>query len=254
MGQQQEQQHCNQAMASSRTLILLLVLLVGTVGGRRHRIRGPAVNATLPVTDELPPDQPPPATVNVDYPFPYMKGHPIDSCMTVAGTDTCGKASADYFCRFQKCEVAVSFAESQGNRGPTWVAGDGVVRETGGGSFDKITCQCSVPDSAAPGASDANQIDYTSPQILGHPVDSCLKKDKLNCGKPAADAFCQSFGNTGSTRFVEESAPKGPTWFIGDHALNEAEDRHSFKYVRMGRDEGNRDGCFALSFAPFPNL
>lgn len=223
-------------MASSSLLHTLLLCLVATVavdGRRHHGVRGSAPNATLPVSPEdiSPPDQELPATVNVDYPFPYIKGHPIDSCLTVTGTDSCGKAAADFFCHFQKCEEAVSFAESQGNRGPTWVAGDGVVRETGGGSFDKITCQCSVPESSAPGASDANQIDYDKPQILGHPVDFCLKKDKLNCGKPAADAFCESFGNSGSTRFQEDTAPKNATWFIGDHALNEAADRHSFKYV-----------------------
>ena len=172
-----------------------------------------------------------PNIVNVDYPFPYIKGHPIDSCLTVAGAaGDCGKAAAEFFCHFQGCEEAVAYAESAGERGPTWVAGDGVVRNNGGGSFDKITCQCSVPESS-PGAADANQIVYENPQILAHPVDFCLKKGKVDCGQPAAAAFCQSFGNSNSTSFVEDPKPKVPTWLIGDHALSEAVDRKSFQRI-----------------------
>ncbi len=58
------------------------------------------------------------AVANVDFPYPYLSGHPIDTCLAVgASPGDCGKASADWWCRFQKCTEAVSYEESAGGRG-----------------------------------------------------------------------------------------------------------------------------------------
>lgn len=169
--------------------------------------------------------------VTLDFDFPYVEGNPIDTCVTTAGQ--CGKPAADFFCRFQKCWEAVSYVESTGDRGPTYVQGEGKVREKGGNSFDKVTCSCLVP-AAPPAAEDpAAQVVYEAPKILDHPVDVCLSKKNAtaaaannSCGKPAADAFCESFGSKESVAFVEQPGPAGgPTWLIGDHALNTIDPR-----------------------------
>jgi len=110
---------------------------------------------------------------------------------------------------------------------------DGVVRETGGNSFDLITCVCSVPVAPSPADEAANQIVYEEPKILNHPVDVCLFEGKKeSCGKPAADAFCQSFGSKASVRFEQASGKaEEPTWMIGDHAINKGADRQAFKSI-----------------------
>jgi len=215
-----------------RQIPLLFLLVQPIYGGLQRHMRDAAFDTSALVVDGIPSGQEPPATVNVDYPFPYINGHPIDSCLSVLGTSgDCGRMAADFFCRFQNCEAAVSFQESSSDRGPTWIAGDETIRDAGGKSFDNITCQCSVPNSIAPGSINGNQIIYESPRILNHPVDFCLEKNNVACGKPAADAFCESFGNSGSTRFVEDPRPTLTTWLIGDHSVSEAPDRHSFRYV-----------------------
>jgi hypothetical protein len=171
---------------------------------------------------------------SVDFPYPYIQGHPVDTCLQVeADPGACGKASADWFCRFQRCEAAVSYQESTGDRGPTWVPMDDAVRATGGNSFDLITCSCPVPVAPPGGAEAANQIGYEKPEILGHPVDVCMYKAKKDsCGQPAADAFCASFGSAESVRFEQgDGEVDGPTWLIGDHALNEDADRQTFKSI-----------------------
>lgn len=204
---------------------------------------------------------------NMEFPYPYTNGHPIDTCVTTAGNPgECGKASADWWCRFMKCENAVSYAESTGDRGallapracmsscrrhtydaprlgpfnqisqfastgPTWVPGDNVLRASGGNSFDLITCACSIPVQPAGDALPENQITYTDPAILGHPLDFCLHKGPCEDGKPAADAFCRSLGSRGSVRFEALNKVAGPTWVIGDGVLDETPKRHSFKSI-----------------------
>lgn len=108
------------------------------------------------------------------------------------------------------------------------------MRPSGGNSFDLITCACSMPVPPQGAAEPENQMGYDDPKILHHPVDYCLYKAKKDsCGKPAADAFCESFGGRESLRFVELPAGqvKGDTWVIGDRALNKDPDRKSFKSI-----------------------
>lgn len=68
-----------------------------------------------PTSAQVPPQM---QYVTMDFPFPYVKGNPIDTCMTTAGNPgECGRASADWWCRFEGCDEAVSYAESTGDRG-----------------------------------------------------------------------------------------------------------------------------------------
>lgn len=191
-----------------------------------------------PPTNGPKPPTPPPAPVNMtsvsmDFPFPYVEGRPIDTCVTMAGDGSCGKPAADIFCVFQRCEAAVSYVESTGERGPTYVQGDRKVREQGGNSFDLVTCTCLVPVAPPAEEDPASQIVYEDPKILGHPLDWCLsRKRNETCGKPSADAFCESFGSKESVRFEAWNGTVAePTWLIGDHALNKDADRRTFKSI-----------------------
>lgn len=124
--------------------------------------------------------------------------------------------------------------QNKPHTGPTWVAGDNVERPSGGNSFDSITCSCVVPVQPAAATEPENQMVYENPKILGHPLDFCLYKGKKDsCGKPAADAFCESFGSRESVRFEALNAALvvGETWMIGDHKTNNATDRQSFKSI-----------------------
>lgn len=172
--------------------------------------------------------------MTLDFQFPYVEGRPIDTCVTLAGEGGCGKPAADMFCRFQRCVEAASYEESSGGRGPTYVQGEAVVRPQGGNSFDLVTCTCLVPAAPPTSEDPAAQIVYNAPQILGHPVDVCMSKKKgseSTCGKPAADAFCQSFGGKESVTFVAGDGPAGePTWVIGDRAVNQ-KDPKTFKSI-----------------------
>lgn len=77
------------------------------------------------------------------------------------------------------------------------------MKATGGSSFDFITCACPLPENVS-SPSAINTVTYDDPKVLGHPLDYCLHK-KSNCGQEAADAYCKSYGSTGSVNFTKVS-------------------------------------------------
>ena len=122
------------------------------------------------------------------------------------------------------------------------MAGDEAVRESGGGSFDLVVCSCALPEAppATTPVPAPEEVTYRTPKILDHPVDVCLHRSGKDCGKPAADAFCKSFGLKQSARFVEAPALEAgtaaaagvpATWWIGEHDVNEGPDRRPFESI-----------------------
>jgi hypothetical protein len=59
---------------------------------------------------------------------------------------------------------------------------------------------------------------YKKPRFKGYRVDCCLKLNQ-DCGKPAADMFCQSMGYSHATNCKIDNSPCMPTYIMGNHTI-----------------------------------
>ncbi len=130
-------------------------------------------------------------TASADQMFasPQTGGKALDWCRTYQ--HNCGKPAADAFCKKQGYPGASSFQKAPGV-GNTRTIGDGSVCEDNFcDSFAQITCKS---DTAS----------FKNPQVKNTRLDWC-RVWQGDCGKPAADAFCQSKGMSEAAAFKKAS-------------------------------------------------
>ncbi len=126
---------------------------------------------------------------------PKVGKYALDYCR-VWGKE-CGKPAADAYCRKRGYSKAIKFGV-QKDKPPTRVIHGGkVCNEPYCDRISWVACLAKT---------------YDNPKLKGHklppyPLDYCRDWGK-NCGKPAADAYCQSRGHTRSVSFkVKKDTP-----------------------------------------------
>ena len=109
---------------------------------------------------------------------PTVNGYGLDYCRE--WSQDCGKPAADTYCQQQGYDQAIDFQWIQGNQ-QTRVITSGQVCD--GAQCDRIS---SVTCSRA------TEV-FANPTVNGYGLDYCREWSQ-DCGKPAADAYCQQQG------------------------------------------------------------
>jgi len=153
---------------------------------------GTKVNVSVPIhMVQIPP--PPPVGQNPRPKSP--NGYAVDHCLHWA--TSCGQPAADQYCRSIGYPGATGFTSM--NMRPTWVLGDNKV--------------CDLP--ACVGFTSVSCGGNPGPRLYnGYSVDNCLNW-AANCGKPAADRYCQLNGHPNGAQSFGTIAMR-PTWVVGD--------------------------------------
>lgn len=129
---------------------------------------------------------------------PKVGNYALDYCLRWA--QACGKPAADAYCRKRGHRTALRFGVAR-DRPPTRVIDGGQVCDAP--ECDRISWVVCLADDV-----------YKNPKVDGYPLDYCRDWAR-NCGKPAADAFCQSRGHRVSVDFsVRRDSP--PTRVISE--------------------------------------
>lgn len=131
------------------------------------------------------------------YIKPRWQDERLDWCLNW-GTD-CGKAAADNFCKRRRFTGARDFEPDPniGRSEPTRVSGTNqVCNQPFCTGFKAITCYGPIP---------SNRV-FANPAWREHRLDVCLTWGN-NCGKPAADVFCQKSGFSSSFYAVADAKP-----------------------------------------------
>lgn len=124
---------------------------------------------------------------------PTVKGNRLDWCLTFQ--HNCGKPAASAWCVSKGYKNASGFSKAE-NVGETRTIGDGsLCIDTNCDSFDQITC-------FKAGFAVQSLKTYSEPKFKGIRLDWCYAWAK-QCGKPAAQAFCQFKGHAGVDTFVK---------------------------------------------------
>lgn len=140
-----------------------------------------------------------------DFSNPTYKGHRLDWCNTWA-TD-CGKTVADRFCHVKGFDKAGTFSKAEDVGESTRLIGSNqVCDEAMCDSFTTIQC---LKTTAAPTPDDADedpnegteQVIFKAPMFKGRRLDWC-RGFATDCGKPAADAYCEMKGYDEAAEFV----------------------------------------------------
>lgn len=122
---------------------------------------------------------------------PKVGGIALDYCRSWA--KDCGKPAANAYCRTRGYSKAVKFGKAD-NKPPTRVIDGGKV------------CKAPQCDRISWVVCETNHV-YKNPKVDRYALDYCRDWAK-NCGKPAADAYCQSRGHKTSVAFkVQKDKP-----------------------------------------------
>ncbi|MEJ2164282.1 MAG: hypothetical protein P8X90_02055 [Desulfobacterales bacterium] len=134
---------------------------------------------------------PPASAAEARYNSPKVKGYALDYCQSWG--QKCGRPAADAYCRSKGYRRALRYRVKQ-NAPPTKVISDGrVCNAPGCDRIDWVACE-------------ADGV-FKNPKVKGYALDVCRQWGQ-DCGKPAADTFCQSRGYKGSVDFaVRPDAP-----------------------------------------------
>ena len=188
-------------------------------GGASARPPAQAASAAVPAQAAQPPASGGvPATRHFDNPM--VEGVALDYCRNSARD--CGKPAADAFCQSQGFAASTDFTP-QFHAPPTRVIASGQVCNNAiCARMTAITCEgagqgasspppaqaasAGVPAPAAqPPASGATPATrhFDNPMVEGVALDNCRTWAR-DCGKPAADAFCQSQGFAAAIDFARQ--------------------------------------------------
>jgi hypothetical protein len=140
---------------------------------------------------------------STDFANPKQGGNRLDYCFS--WQKGCGQQAADAWCVSKGFENASDFSKAKGIGAdtPTRTIGDNSVCDKAGcDGFKSISCYKQANDSI-----------FVAPKVEGVRVDWCLNWAK-DCGKPAADAFCQSKGHVAAFKF-SKAVGVGPTRVLG---------------------------------------
>lgn len=153
-----------------------------------------------------------------DFSSPNYKGHLLDWCFTWAAD--CGQHPADAWCKVKGFDGAQSFQKWDNPGQATRLIGSNqVCDEPECDSYTKITCE----------SADSQEETFKRPKFKGTRLDWCLTWGQ-NCGKPAADAYCDWKGYSQSTNF-EIANDIGHTRIISTGQVCNDPTCDGFKYI-----------------------
>lgn len=130
----------------------------------------------------------------VEFNNPKYKGHLLDWCVNWG--EACGKPAADAWCKTKGYEGAEAFNKWEDAGQSTRLIGSNqVCDEQMCDAFSMVACF----KADAPGEDE--EVTFKKPKYKGKRLDWC-REWSANCGKPAADAYCEFKGFSGSTDFA----------------------------------------------------
>lgn len=137
---------------------------------------------------------------------PQYRGHALDWCRLFERE--CGKPAADAFCKAEGHEEATSYPKKRSWSEETMCIGDNANCDPDHhrcDTFNYIICRRS-------------EQTFRDPREHNRALDWC-KNYETSCGKPAADAYCQSKGLTEASSYPKRSWYNRETMCIGNHAV-----------------------------------
>lgn len=162
----------------------------------------------------------------------------LDYCLT--WQKNCGGRAAKAFCQSKGFDDAKDFsiAKHIGAKTPTRTIGDNSVCDQGDcDGFQVITCEKQMADPI-----------FFAPKVKGVRIDWCLNWAK-DCGKPAADHFCQMQGHAEAASFAKQ-AGAGPTRVLGTSQLCDDKSCDGFQSITCTGDLEGGPG-FTLNLPGF---
>jgi hypothetical protein len=150
---------------------------------------------------------------------PQYKEYLLDWCFTW-GAD-CGQRPADAWCQSKGFDAAKSFGKWENPGKPTKLIGgvSELCNEAECDSYTRITCV----------SADVEEVTFKRPKFKGTRLDWCLTWGQ-NCGKPAADAYCERKGYGHATDFaIAENI--GLTRIISDRQVCNKPECDGFKAI-----------------------
>jgi len=169
------------------------------------------------------------ASADTRFGRPVIDGARLDWCREWAAN--CGKPAADAFCRRKGHPRSTGFQieHNIGTASPTRIIGTGqVCGDQGCDGFRYVDC-----------ADRASGRRFDKPRIRGARLDWC-REWGVNCGKPAADAFCRARGFRAASRFeiANDIGARSPTRVITSGQICNAAYCDGFRFIECGGGGG----------------
>ena len=138
------------------------------------------------------------------YPQPTAQNLPVDWCLSW-GAD-CGQPSADYYCRAQGYDRAVSFSTVPAQMTRVQIGNQVCNLASGCHALSNVVCAGSGGGDRPPsgGEPPAGPNVFHAPSFQGTRIDWCAAWGDQYCGQYAADLFCQSQRYAGATSFERD--------------------------------------------------